>query len=142
MPMNKLPHYFIRGIFSLIILYIGSIGYAQELYVGANYHPHDSKSGDLDPRHSTDATGRESASCGWDTLPGTATSQRTGSFDFAWFDQVMDKMNAAGIKVILDVAVHPAPLWLHHKYPSIDVVDPNGKPPIPQPPLHGRRGRS
>ncbi len=43
----------------------------------------------------------------------------------------MDKMNAAGIKVILDIAVHPAPIWLHHQYPSIDVVDPNGNRQYP-----------
>ena len=35
-------------------------------------------------------------------------------------------MNQAGIKVILDIAVRPAPIWLHRKFPSIDVVDANG----------------
>ena len=49
-----------------------------------------------------------------------------GKFDFAWFDTVMDMMNKAGIKVILDIAIRPAPIWLHHKYPSIDIVDVNG----------------
>ena len=49
-----------------------------------------------------------------------------GKFDFAWFDKVMDLMNDAGIKVILDIAIRPAPIWLHHKYPSIDIVDANG----------------
>jgi beta-galactosidase len=47
-------------------------------------------------------------------------------FDFVWFDKVMDMMNDAGIKVILDIAIRPAPIWLHHKYPSIDIVDANG----------------
>ena len=49
-----------------------------------------------------------------------------GKFDFEWFDNVMDMMNQAGIKVILDIAIRPAPIWLHHKYPSIDIVDANG----------------
>ena len=49
-----------------------------------------------------------------------------GQFDFEWFDKVMDMMNQAGIKVILDIAVRPAPIWLHRKFPSIDVVDANG----------------
>ncbi|MGA9119080.1 MAG: hypothetical protein WB699_06905 [Bacteroidota bacterium] len=31
----------------------------------------------------------------------------------------MDKMHASGITVILDIAVRPAPFWLHHKHPSI-----------------------
>jgi beta-galactosidase len=38
----------------------------------------------------------------------------------------MDMMHQAGIKVILDIAIRPAPIWLHHKYPSIDIVDANG----------------
>lgn len=49
-----------------------------------------------------------------------------GKYDFAWFDTVMDMMNKAGIKVILDIAIRPAPIWLHQKYPSIDIVDFNG----------------
>ena len=49
-----------------------------------------------------------------------------GQFDFQWFDFVMDMMNKAGIKVILDIAIRPAPIWLHHKYPSIDVNSPGG----------------
>jgi beta-galactosidase len=49
-----------------------------------------------------------------------------GKFDFEWFDKVMDMMNEAGIKVILDIAVRPAPIWLHYKYPSIDIIDKNG----------------
>jgi beta-galactosidase len=56
---------------------------------------------------------------------------KDGHFDFAWFDQVMDMMKGAGIKVILDIAVRPAPLWLHQKYPSIDVVDANGNRQYP-----------
>lgn len=35
-----------------------------------------------------------------------------GKFDFAWFDTVMDMMNKAGIKVILDIAIRPAPIWI------------------------------
>jgi len=38
----------------------------------------------------------------------------------------MDMMNQAGIKVILDIAIRPAPIWLHHKYPSINITDANG----------------
>jgi len=38
----------------------------------------------------------------------------------------MDLINDAGIKVILDIAIRPASILLHHKYPSIDIVDANG----------------
>ena len=49
-----------------------------------------------------------------------------GHFEFAWFDDVLKQMNEAGIKVILDIAGLPAPTWLHHKYPSTNVVNQNG----------------
>ncbi len=49
-----------------------------------------------------------------------------GKYDFALFDTVMDMMNKARINVILDIAIRPAPIWLHHKYASIDIVDVNG----------------
>ena len=59
-----------------------------------------------------------------------------GKFDFGWFDKVMDMMNEAGIKVILDIAIRPAPIWLHHKYPSIDVTSPEWRCAISQPSLY------
>jgi len=49
-----------------------------------------------------------------------------GKFDFAWFDTVMDKMQAAGIRVILDIPGAPAPIWLHRAYPGVDLVSQNG----------------
>jgi beta-galactosidase len=98
---------------------------ASGLLVGANYHPHDS-----DP-----ATWRRDAAMmreagiavvrlghlAWDTF-----EPSDGEFAFDWFDECMDLMHDHGIGVILDIAVRPAPLWLHRKHPSIDVVDPNG----------------
>ena len=49
-----------------------------------------------------------------------------GKFEFATFDWIMDQMHAAGIKVILDIPGQPAPLWLHHRYPGVDVVNQQG----------------
>ncbi|ONI91924.1 hypothetical protein ALI22I_06590 [Saccharothrix sp. ALI-22-I] len=57
----------------------------------------------------------------WDTF-----EPSDGEFRFDWFDEVMDLMQDNGIGVILDVAVRPAPLWLHRKHPSIDITDANG----------------
>jgi beta-galactosidase len=99
---------------------------AQGLYVGANYHPHDDKNID---KIKTDielmkAAGFNVVRMGhlaWDSY-----EPSEGKYDFDWFDKVMDMMNEAGIKVILDIAIRPAPIWLHHKYPSIDIVDENG----------------
>lgn len=49
-----------------------------------------------------------------------------GNFNFEWFDKVMDKMQAAGIHVILDIPGAPAPIWLHRAYPGADLVSQNG----------------
>ena len=46
-----------------------------------------------------------------------------GHFEFAWFDNILEQMNQAGIKVILDIGGSPAPIWLHHKYPSVNMVN-------------------
>ncbi|NUQ90887.1 MAG: beta-galactosidase [Glycomyces artemisiae] len=95
------------------------------LLVGANYHPHDS-----DP-----ATWRRDAAMmqesglrivrlghlAWDSF-----EPADGDFRFDWFDEAMDVMHEHGIGVILDIAVRPAPLWLHRKHPTIGVIDPDG----------------
>lgn len=49
-----------------------------------------------------------------------------GQFEFAWFDDILKQMNQAGIKVILDIGGSPAPVWLHQKYPSVNIVDEHG----------------
>ena len=49
-----------------------------------------------------------------------------GRFEFETFDRIMDEMHAAGIKVILDIPGQPAPTWLHHKYPGVDIVTQQG----------------
>lgn len=99
---------------------------AQELYVGANYHPHDDKNiekikSDIQLMKAAGFKSVRMGHLAWDSY-----EPSEGVFDFEWFDQVMDEMNKAGIKVILDIAIHPAPIWLHKKFPSIDVVDSNG----------------
>ena len=99
---------------------------AQELYVGANYHPHDDKNTEkikLDIQLMKEAGFKvvRMGHLAWDSY-----EPSEGKFDFEWFNKVMDMMNEASIKVILDVAIRPAPIWLHHKYPSIDIIDKNG----------------
>jgi beta-galactosidase len=49
-----------------------------------------------------------------------------GKFEFAWFDKVLDKMQASGIRVILDIPGLPAPIWLHRAHPGVDIVSQNG----------------
>ncbi|MFY9153581.1 MAG: beta-galactosidase [Prolixibacteraceae bacterium] len=115
--------------FLLIILVFLSVSFsvkAQQLFVGANYHPHDDKNmekikKDIELMKAAGLKVVRMGHLAWDSY-----EPSEGNFDFEWFDQVMDRMNAAGIKVILDIAIRPAPIWLHHKFPSIDIVDAGG----------------
>ena len=109
-----------------IFFSLSYLAHAQELYVGANYHPHDDKNPEkikCDIKLMKDAGFKvvRMGHLAWDSY-----EPSEGKFDFDWFDKVMDLMNEAGIKVILDIAIRPAPIWLHHKYPSIDITDANG----------------
>jgi beta-galactosidase len=99
---------------------------AQELYIGANYHPHDDKNPekirkDIELMKAAGFNVVRMGHLAWDSY-----EPADGQFEFGWFDIVMDMMDQAGIKVILDIAIRPAPIWLHHRYPSIDIIDPNG----------------
>ncbi|KQY04188.1 beta-galactosidase [Massilia sp. Root133] len=49
-----------------------------------------------------------------------------GKFKFEEFDRIVDAMQANGIKVIVDIPGTPAPLWLHHKYPGVNLVNAQG----------------
>ncbi|OIR01143.1 beta-galactosidase bgaB [mine drainage metagenome] len=129
--MIKLYNTMKQTILKIIVLGLFFTGWAvasnaQHLYVGANYHPHDDKNIEKikEDIRLMKAAGLNVVRMGhlaWDSYE---TSE--GKFDFAWFDKVMNLMNDAGIKVILDIALHPAPIWLHKKFPSIDVVDASG----------------
>lgn len=117
----------LRSLFFAVLLALGSLPLsAQQLYVGANYHPHDDKNPEKIARdiRLMQEAGFNVTRLGhlaWDSF-----EPSDGEFDFEWFDQVMDGMAEAGIKVILDIAVRPAPIWLHRLYPSIDVTDASG----------------
>ena len=117
----------LRSLFFAVLLALGSLPLsAQQLYVGANYHPHDDKNPEKIARdiRLMQEAGFNVTRLGhlaWDSF-----EPSDGVFDFEWFDRVMDGMAEAGIKVILDLAVRPAPIWLHRLYPSIDVTDASG----------------
>ncbi|MDR2813565.1 MAG: beta-galactosidase [Prevotellaceae bacterium] len=42
-----------------------------------------------------------------------------GVFEFAWMDKILDKMHAAGIRVILGTPTYSIPAWMAHKYPEV-----------------------
>ena len=121
-----------KQILKTLVISIGMLflfetgGFSQQLYIGANYHPHDDKSiekitKDIQMMKAAGFNVVRMGHLAWDSY-----EPSEGKFDFAWFDKVMDMMNEAGIKVILDIAIRPAPIWLHHKFPSIDITDANG----------------
>jgi beta-galactosidase len=49
-----------------------------------------------------------------------------GRFTFEWFDDILNQMHAAGIRVIVDIPGQPAPIWLHKTYPGVDIVNQDG----------------
>lgn len=115
----------------LFVFVILSLSNAQVLYVGTNYHPHDNKNiekikADIQLMKDAGMNVVRLGHLAWDSY-----EPAEGQFDFGWFDVVMDELNKAGIKVILDIAIRPAPIWLHQKFPSIDVVDANGDTQYP-----------
>jgi beta-galactosidase len=100
-------------------------GNSQVLYTGANYHPHDS---DFDQWKKDIALMKDAGfnvvrmgHLAWDSY-----EPSDGKFDFGWFDTVMNMMAKENIKVILDIAIRPAPIWLHYKYPSVSITDKEG----------------
>ena len=106
-----------------ILFIFSSLLKAQELYVGVNYHPHDDKNPekikhDIQLMKEAGFKVVRMGHLAWDSY-----EPSEGKFDFEWFDKVMDMMNNAGIEVILDIAIRPAPIWLHYKYPSIDIIE-------------------
>lgn len=109
-----------------ILLALVPIAVYGQLYVGANYHPHDDKNlekieNDIRLMKEAGFTCVRLGHLAWDSY-----EPKEGEYDFEWFDVVMDRFADAGIGVILDIPTRPAPLWLHKKYPSVDIVDENG----------------
>jgi beta-galactosidase len=98
---------------------------AGQLFVGANYQPVDRT---LEQVKQDVALMKQSGfkvvrmgDLAWDYF-----EPEEGRFDFEHFDAVMDEVHAAGIKVILDVPGQPAPMWLHHRYPGVNIVNQAG----------------
>tara|TARA_R110002167_G_scaffold17426_6_gene66510 strand:- start:341 stop:2389 length:2049 start_codon:yes stop_codon:yes gene_type:complete len=95
------------------------------LFVGANYQPVDRSPAEI---HDDIALMRRAGfdvvrmgDLAWDYF-----EPSEGRFDFVRFDAVMDEMHAAGIRVILDIPGQPAPIWLHHHYQGVDIVNQDG----------------
>jgi beta-galactosidase len=96
-----------------------------QLFIGANYQPVDRSPDqirkDIALMKATGLSVIRMGDLSWDYF-----EPADGVFTFKEFDAVMDQMHAAGIKVILDIPGLPAPIWLHQKYPGVDIVAQNG----------------
>jgi beta-galactosidase len=111
---------------SIGILFFSNLcGNSQVLYIGANYHPHDSQydhwKRDVALMKAAGFNIVRMGHLAWDSY-----EPSDGKFNFGWFDTVMNMLAQADIKVILDIAIRPAPIWMHQKFPSINIVDQNG----------------
>jgi len=96
-----------------------------QLFVGTCYQPIDRSTEEIDrdiaimQRASFNVVRMGDLS--WDSF-----EPAQGKFEFDWFDKILEKMQAAGIRVILDIPGAPAPIWLHRAYPGVDIVAQNG----------------
>lgn len=101
------------------------------LYVGTNYHPHDWKperwEKDIELMKKAGLKVVRLGHLCWDSY-----EPEDGRYTFEWFDEVMDDFNEAEIKVILDVSMRPAPIWVHKLCPGCDIYS---KSEIRQAPL-------
>jgi beta-galactosidase len=50
-----------------------------------------------------------------------------GRFEFAWMDRVVDRMQKAGIKVIMGTPTYSIPAWMYKKHPEIVITQLDGK---------------
>ena len=95
------------------------------LMVGVNYHPHDWDEErwhiDIDLMKKAHFSVVRMGHLCWDSY-----QPKEDYYTFEWFDRVLDLFHNAGIKVLLDIPTRPAPIWLHKKFPNIDIHDKNG----------------
>ena len=98
---------------------------ARQLYIGANYQPVDRTPEQI---HQDIALMKKAGfkvvrmgDLSWDYF-----QPAEGVFTFEKFDAVLNEMHANGIKAIVDIPGQPAPMWLHQKYPGVDIVTQEG----------------
>lgn len=98
---------------------------SMSLYMGVNYHPHDwdEERWKIDIKMMQEA-GFEYvriAHLAWDSF-----EPDEGIYTFEMYDKVMDLFAEAGIKVIFDIPMRPAPVWVHKLCPGCDIGAPSG----------------
>ena len=74
-----------------------------------------------------DAEGRNSPCVRLGESTWSSWEPRNGQFEFAWMDRVIDRLDQAGIKVILGTTTYSIPPWLYHEHPEILVTRKGGQ---------------
>lgn len=101
-----------------------------QLFVGTNYQPVDRSpeqiKADIALMKTSGLQVVRMGDLSWDYF-----EPRNGEFTFEAFDSVMAQMQAAGIKVVLDVGGSIAPQWLHQEYPGATLVKEDGAKQYP-----------
>ncbi len=96
-----------------------------QLFVGTCYQPVDRSPAEIEQdiaiMHRAGFNIVRMGDLSWD-----AFEPAPGKFTFEWFDRILDQMQQNGIRVILDIPGSPAPIWLHHRYPGVDIIAQNG----------------
>lgn len=95
------------------------------LYIGTNYHPHDWEeerwSVDIDLMKKAGVNTVRIGHLAWDTF-----EPEEGVYTFEMYDKVMDLFHEAGIKVVLDISLRPAPIWVHKLCPGCNICSKDG----------------
>lgn len=96
------------------------------LYIGTNYHPHDWSrerwKEDIELMKQAGFTTVRLGHLCWDSF-----EPDDGVYTFEWFDEVMEQFGKAGIGVVLDVSMRPAPVWVHKLCPGCNIHDKSGE---------------
>src|SRR5664279_3618563 len=50
-----------------------------------------------------------------------------GKFEYAWMDKVIEKLHAAGIRVVMGTPTYSIPAWMYKKHPEMVVTRLNGQ---------------
>lgn len=95
------------------------------LYIGTNYHPHDWPEEqwivDINLMKQAGFTTVRLGHLCWDSY-----EPEEGVYTFEWFDRVMDLFAEAGIGVLLDISMRPAPIWVHKLCPGCNIYGKSG----------------
>jgi beta-galactosidase len=101
-----------------------------QLFVGVNYQPVDRSPEevklDIDLMKKAGLQVARVGDLSWDYF-----EPENGRFTFEHFDMVMDQLQAADIKVVLDTSGSIAPSWLHYEYPGATLVKEDGTKQYP-----------